>query len=101
MKYTINEMANIVGVGIETLRHYEERGILAPERDEKNNYRLYSISDIRKFNTSRTFRTYGFSIQETSNLLEWKSLDFIQDKINNKTEDLKREKIFLEEKNQI
>ena len=98
MKYTINEMASIVGVGIETLRHYEDKGILTPARDENNNYRLYSISDIRKFNTSRTFRSYGFTIQETSKLLEWKSLDLIQDNISNKIEDLAKEKLFLEEK---
>lgn len=98
MKYTINEMASIVGVSIETLRHYEDKGILDPQRDKNNNYRLYSVGDIRKFNTSRTFRTFGFTIQETSDLLEWRSLEFVKENINGKLEDMKKEKVFLEEK---
>lgn len=98
MKYKINEMANIVGVGIDTLRHYEDKGIIEPQRDENNNYRMYSISDIRKFNSSRMFRSYGFTIQETAELLEWKSLDYIHGKLSDKLNELNKERLFLEEK---
>lgn len=96
--YTTKQMACILGVSIDTLRHYEDKGILNPCRDEDNNYRLYSISDIRKFNACRIFRTFNFTIEETAKLLEWESINYIKDSVDYKLEELKKERMFLDEK---
>lgn len=41
----IGDFAERVGVSARALRHYEDRGLLAPGRDT-NGYRSYSASDI-------------------------------------------------------
>ena len=35
--YSTCEMAAAVGSGVETLRYYENKGVLYPKRDESNN----------------------------------------------------------------
>ncbi|SDK10582.1 MerR family transcriptional regulator [Natronincola ferrireducens] len=96
--YTTKQMASILGVGIETLRHYENKGILKPRRDKENNYRLYTASDIRKFNSCRIFRTFDFTIEEAAKIIEWESLDYIKDSVDYKIEALKKQRVFLDER---
>ncbi|MCO5996080.1 MerR family transcriptional regulator [Actinoallomurus rhizosphaericola] len=41
----ISELARLTGVSARALRHYEDRGLLVPARDD-NGYRDYSESDV-------------------------------------------------------
>ena len=61
--YKIGEISNLYNIGTDSLRYYEEMGILHPKRDD-NGYRMYSINDIRKLNIIRELRSIGFSINE-------------------------------------
>lgn len=61
--YKIGEISNLYGIGTDSLRYYEEIGILKPRRDD-NGYRMYSISDIRTLNILRELRSIGFSMSE-------------------------------------
>lgn len=53
MKYTISEMASLLGVTTHMLRYYEKVGILKPEVNEQTGYRYYTVLDTRRFNLSR------------------------------------------------
>ncbi len=53
--YRIKEIARLYGLCADTLRYYEEQGILSPERGE-NNYRQYRIQDICNLNVIRELR---------------------------------------------
>ncbi|MGN0659202.1 MAG: MerR family transcriptional regulator [Emergencia sp.] len=61
--YKIGEISALYGIGTDSLRYYEEIGILKPRRDD-NGYRMYSISDIRTLNILRELRSIGFSMAE-------------------------------------
>lgn len=61
--YKIGEISNLYGIGTDSLRYYEEIGILKPRRDD-NGYRMYNISDIRTLNILRELRSIGFSMAE-------------------------------------
>ena len=61
--YKIGEISNLYNIGTDSLRYYEEVGILKPKRDI-NGYRMYSINDIRTLNILRELRSIGFSINE-------------------------------------
>ncbi len=61
--YKIGEISNLYNIGTDSLRYYEELGILKPQRDS-NGYRMYSISDIRTLNILRELRSIGFSMGE-------------------------------------
>ena len=74
MKYYFTcEMSGAVGSRVETLRYYENKGILYPKRDESNNYRLYSLDDIRRFDSCRIFQSFGFTIEESGIQINTKS----------------------------
>ena len=46
---TIQEAADLLGVTPNTLRNWEEKGILKPFRHPSNNYRLYDKETIEAF----------------------------------------------------
>lgn len=66
--YKIGEISNLYNIGADSLRYYEEVGILKPQRDS-NGYRMYSIIDIRTLNILRELRSIGFSMSEIKNHL--------------------------------
>lgn len=64
-KYTTREICNIFGVGRETLRHYENVGILDPKINPKNGYREYGYWDVGLIVDTLKYRSVGFSLNET------------------------------------
>lgn len=38
--YTIGQLAHLAGISIKTLRVYERKGLLMPERNVENDYRV-------------------------------------------------------------
>ena len=61
--YTIGELARLFSLNPDTLRHYEDKGILSPARHE-NRYRMYGIQDICTLNVVRALREVGMSLEE-------------------------------------
>ena len=61
--YRIGEISALYGIGVDSLRYYEEIGLLCPKRAD-NGYRMYSITDIWKLNIIRELRGLGFSMEE-------------------------------------
>lgn len=53
--YKISEVSGMYNIGCDSLRYYEELGLLNPERDE-NGYRLYSVADMSRCNIIRDLR---------------------------------------------
>ena len=52
--FKIGEISRIYDIGVDSIRYYEEIGIIKPERSESG-YRLYSIHDIWRLNVIRVF----------------------------------------------
>lgn len=61
--YTIGDLSKIYGVGVDSIRYYEERGLLVPARGE-NGYRYYDIKNIWRMNTIMNLRSLGLSTKE-------------------------------------
>ena len=96
--YKINEISNLYNIGKDSLRYYEEIGILKPERDS-NGYRLYSIQDIWKLNIIKDLRNLNFPMEKIKEYLENKTvkntIDILNEEItiiNKKLEQLKVQK---------
>ncbi len=60
----------MVGINAQTLRRYENLGIIHPERSKENNYRLYEWRDFVQLLRIRSLRNYGFGLQEIENLYQ-------------------------------
>jgi len=65
---TIGKFASAGGVGVETVRFYQRRGLLqTPRRGEGT--RRYSNEDLRRLKFIRQARTAGFTLEEIGRLL--------------------------------
>lgn len=68
--FTRGALAKAAGIKGETVRFYENRGLLAePERNDAG-YRLYSEEDVQKLRFIRRAKDLGFSLKEVAELLE-------------------------------
>ena len=72
--YKINEISKLYNIGVDSLRYYEEIGILHPMRD-KNRYRQYTTSDIYRLNMIRDLRNLGFSMKHIAAYLENRTIE--------------------------
>jgi DNA-binding transcriptional MerR regulator len=62
------ELAKAVGVSTDTLRHYERKGILRPQRSH-NGYREYSEEALERVRMVRQAMAVGFTLDELSMIL--------------------------------
>ena len=79
--YKINEISTLYNIGKDSLRYYEEIGILKPERDT-NGYRLYSIQDIWKLNIIKDLRNLNMPTEVIKDYLDNKTLENTLDILN-------------------
>ena len=67
----IGEFASESGVGVETVRFYEQKGLIAqPPRPETGGYRDYPADAVRRIRFIRSAQRLGFSLVEVAELLE-------------------------------
>lgn len=67
--YRIHELAQLFGLCPDTLRYYEEKGLLHPVRGE-NRYRMYGIQDVVTLNIIRSLRDVDLPTEEIRGYLE-------------------------------
>lgn len=75
MFYKIGEFSRYSGTSIDTLRHYERCGLLCPEIDSANGYRLYTDSDFITLMNIRQQRGMEISLSEIAEFQQAHSLD--------------------------
>ncbi|MGI6080775.1 MAG: MerR family transcriptional regulator [Candidatus Avilachnospira sp.] len=68
-RYNIGEVAELLGVSRDTLRIYEEEGLVAPMRGE-NGYRLYSDEDICGLISIKFHRLNDVPTKEIRNIID-------------------------------
>ena len=66
MAYTMAQFRKRIGVSRETLRYYEQRGLLKPERKDGSNYRVYSDADGMELMRLRLMQSFHLSLEEIS-----------------------------------
>lgn len=67
--YTIKEISNQLRLSIDTLRYYDQMGIVSPIRNA-NNYRSYSEEDILRLQYVSVMKYANFSINEIKIMIE-------------------------------
>ena len=63
-RFKIGDLSRLFHIGQDSIRYYEKVGLLHPVRDPSNNYRTYTIDDVRTMNTVRELLDLGFSTDE-------------------------------------
>jgi len=67
----ISDVARQSDVGVETIRFYEQKGLVAqPPRPTTGGYRSYPSDAVRRIRFIRSAQQLGFSLTEVADLLE-------------------------------
>ncbi len=67
---TIGALAKEAGVGVETVRYYQRRGLLAEPVRPRGEVRRYGPEDLRRLKFIRSAQAAGFTLNEIGELLE-------------------------------
>lgn len=106
-KLTIGKLANASGVGVETVRFYERKGMIRQPK-KQGAFRYYPEDYITRIRFIKRSQELGFTLKETKELLELKIKNHSKcsdvlakteekiDEINQKIKDLKKMKKSLE-----
>mgnify|MGYP003703455419 CR=1 FL=1 len=60
----IGQLAQLTGVSVDTLRFYEDKGLLAPQHRSAAGYRHYAPNAVDQVRFIKTAQSLGFSLQE-------------------------------------
>ena len=66
---TIGALAKSAGVGVETVRYYQRRGLLSPNGAHKGTFRVYGNDELARLRFIRRAQSLGFSLDEVADLL--------------------------------
>ena len=72
--YKINEIAKLYNIKTDSLRYYEEVGLICPMRS-KSNYRLYTLNDIYILNIIRDCLKLGYDTSQIKEYLDNRSVN--------------------------
>lgn len=66
--YTPKELADMSGVSVRTLHHYDQIGLLVPKR-RSNGYRAYTSADVERLQQILLYRDMGLELSAIAQLL--------------------------------
>ncbi|SEJ30290.1 DNA-binding transcriptional regulator, MerR family [Bhargavaea ginsengi] len=74
----VKEVAELTGVSIRTLHHYDRIGLLSPEHVTEAGYRQYSERDLETLQQILFFRELGFQLKQIGQILQNPDFDRIE-----------------------
>lgn len=69
MAYTVKAVADLAGISVRTLHHYDEIKLLKPASLTAAGYRLYTKEDLARLQQILFFRELGFGLEEIKEIL--------------------------------
>lgn len=81
MRYTSSQVCRFLGITKETLRHYESKGLIAPQIDGNNRYRYYTDWDIMTLVECRKYRSMEYSVGQVAKLMENDDLKVLEENV--------------------
>src|SRR5215203_5254239 len=66
----VGEVAELAGVTVRTLHHYDRIGLLTPSERTAAGYRRYTPSDLDRLHRVLVYRELGFPLEEVATLLD-------------------------------
>jgi DNA-binding transcriptional MerR regulator len=73
--YPVGRVAELAGVTVRTLHHYEHRGLLVPSARTTSGYRRYAEADLDRLRLILFYRELGFGLDEIATLLDDPAVD--------------------------
>lgn len=76
-KYKIGDISKMLNIPVQTIRFYEEHGIVQPQKDPETGYRYYDSWDLNNLMDCLHLRGLDFSVNETEKMINTGDLDEI------------------------
>ena len=73
-KYKIGDVSRLLGIPAQTLRYYEEQGIIHPKKNESTGYRYYDAWDLNSLMDLVYYRSLDFPLTQIEEMLNSDSL---------------------------
>ena len=73
-QYSVGALANMAGISVRTLHHFEAQGLLHPKR-LANGYRVYGTADTNRLQQILLYREMGVSLSDIRQILDNPSFD--------------------------
>ena len=81
--YKVGEIAKFYGVSVDTVRFYDRKGVLRPEKKNDNNYRSYNKEEFITMDYIMRLRSLGVSIENIKKMVVnttlWDTLEVISE----------------------
>ena len=71
----VKEVADLVGISVRTLHHYDEIGLLTPEEITDSGYRLYSEKNLETLQQILFFKELDFPLKKIKEIISSPSFD--------------------------
>src|SRR5260370_12230437 len=75
--FQVREFADLSGVTVRTLHHYDRLGLLKPSRYSGAGYRLYCERDFARLEQIVALKFIGFSLKEIKDILNRSSFNLV------------------------
>jgi len=75
MSYTVGQVADLAGVTVRTLHHYDRIGLLSPEERSESGYRRYGSADLERLHRILSYRELGLALEDIASLLDHPGID--------------------------
>jgi DNA-binding transcriptional MerR regulator len=75
--WTVGRVAELAGVSVRTLHHYDEIGLVRPSGRTTAGYRAYSAPDVERLREVLTYRRLGFGLRDIAELVGDPSTDAV------------------------
>ncbi|OOV79033.1 MerR family transcriptional regulator [Mammaliicoccus fleurettii] len=70
MEMSVKELANLVGISVRTLHHYDEISLLNPSKISEAGYRLYSEANLDRLQQILFFKELDFPLKKIKQILD-------------------------------
>ncbi|MBP2242116.1 DNA-binding transcriptional MerR regulator [Cytobacillus eiseniae] len=71
----IKEVADLVGISVRTLHHYDEIGLLLPDETTESGYRVYSDENLETLQQILFFKELGFPLKRIKEIIHSPTFD--------------------------
>ncbi|MGI6507724.1 MAG: MerR family transcriptional regulator [Saccharofermentanales bacterium] len=69
-RFKIGEVSEALSMPRQTIRYFEDMGLVVPIRNKESNHRRYSIYDVYKMTIRKQYKNIGVSIAETETIFK-------------------------------
>ncbi|MET8576919.1 MerR family transcriptional regulator [Streptomyces sp. NPDC005012] len=74
---TVGRVAELAGVTVRTLHHYDEIGLVRPSARTTSGYRAYAAADVERLREVLAYRRLGFGLREIADLVDDPATDTV------------------------